>query len=126
MARILYIEDNADNRLLVRRVLMASDHDFEVHEAEDAIKGIEMARAMSPDLILMDISMPELDGLTATKRLKAMPELNGTPIVALTANAMEKDEMEARSAGCDGFIRKPIDIDKLPNDIMSYLRSYAK
>jgi CheY-like chemotaxis protein len=123
MPRILYIEDNSDNRMLVRRVLMASDIAFEVHEAESAIKGIEIARSLPPDLILMDISMPEMDGLTATQKLKALPEMTGVPIVALTANAMEKDENRARAAGCDGFIRKPIDIDKLPNDIMNYLRS---
>jgi two-component system cell cycle response regulator DivK len=82
-----------------------------------------MARTQSPDIILMDISMPDMDGLTATQQLKKMPEINGIPIVALTANAMEKDELMAREAGCDGFIRKPIDIDKLPNDILGYLRS---
>ncbi|MDX2137772.1 MAG: response regulator [Chloroflexota bacterium] len=123
MPRILYIEDNADNRLLVRRVLMASDYDFEILEAENARKGIEMATTQSPDLILMDISMPDMDGLTATRHLKGLTAMNGVPIVALTANAMEKDEVSARAAGCDGFIRKPVDIDKLPNDIMSYIRS---
>lgn len=123
MTRVLYIEDNSDNRLLVRRVLMASDFDFEILEAENALRGIEMARTQSPDIILMDISMPDMDGLTATQQLKKMPEINGIPIVALTANAMEKDELMAREAGCDGFIRKPIDIDKLPNDILGYLRS---
>jgi len=123
MPRILYIEDNADNRLLVRRVLMASDYDFEILEAENARKGIEMATTQSPDLILMDISMPDMDGLAATRHLKGLTAMNGVPIVALTANAMEKDEISARAAGCDGFIRKPVDIDKLPNDIMSYIRS---
>lgn len=123
MPRILYIEDNADNRLLVKRVLMASDIEFEILEAENAHKGIEMAQTGEPDLILMDISMPEMDGLEATRRLKGLPQMIGVPIVALTANAMEKDEVSARDAGCDGFIRKPIDIDKLPNDIMTYLRS---
>ncbi|MCC6616355.1 MAG: response regulator [Anaerolineae bacterium] len=123
MRRVLYIEDNPDNRMLVRRVLMASDFDFEVLEAENAIVGIELAVAKTPDLILMDISMPEMDGLSATRKIKTMPELSGVPIVALTANAMEKDETQAVAAGCDGFIRKPIDIDRLPNDIMSYIRS---
>jgi len=123
MRRVLYIEDNPDNRMLVRRVLMASDYDFEVLEAENAIVGIEMAVSKTPDLILMDISMPEMDGLSATRKIKTMPELSGVPVVALTANAMEKDETQAVEAGCDGFIRKPIDIDRLPNDIMSYIRS---
>lgn len=122
MTRVLYIEDNSDNRLLVRRVLMASDYEFEILEADNAMTGIEMARSRQPDIILMDISMPDMDGLTATRNLKNMPETNGVPIVALTANAMEKDEMQARDAGCDGFIRKPIDIDKLPSDIMGYVR----
>jgi two-component system cell cycle response regulator DivK len=122
MTRVLYIEDNSDNRLLVRRVLMASDYEFEVLEADNARTGIEMARSKQPDIILMDISMPDMDGLTATRNLKTMPEMDGVPIVALTANAMEKDEMQARDAGCDGFIRKPIDIDKLPSDIMGYVR----
>ncbi len=126
MARVLYIEDNADNRLLVKRVLLASDYEFEVLEAENAAKGIELARSVLPDLILMDISMPDMDGLTATRHLKAMPEMASIPIVALTANAMEKDEVQARTAGCDGFIRKPIDIDKLPNDLMGYIRSFAR
>lgn len=122
MTRVLYIEDNSDNRLLVRRVLQASDFEFEILEADNARTGIELARARQPDIILMDISMPDMDGLTATRNLKSMPEMDGVPIVALTANAMEKDEMMARDAGCDGFIRKPIDIDKLPNDIMGYVR----
>jgi two-component system, cell cycle response regulator DivK len=104
-------------------VLMASDIEFEILEAENAFKGIEMAQTGDPDLILMDISMPEMDGLEATRRLKGLPQMDGVPIVALTANAMEKDETSARNAGCDGFIRKPIDIDKLPTDIMTYLRS---
>jgi two-component system cell cycle response regulator DivK len=123
MPRILYIEDNADNRLLVRRVLMAADIEFEILEAENARTGIELAQSAAPDLILMDISMPEMDGLAATRHLKGLPALATVPIVALTANAMEKDEVSARNAGCDGFIRKPIDIDKLPNDIMNFLRS---
>ena len=126
MARVLYIEDNSDNRLLVKRVLLASDYEFEILEAENATKGIELACSAQPDLILMDISMPDMDGLTATRRLKAMPEMTGIPIIALTANAMEKVEVQARNAGCDGFIRKPIDIDKLPNDLMGYIRSFAR
>lgn len=122
MPRVLYIEDNADNRMLVRRVLMASDFDFVVQEADNALKGIEMAVAERPDIILMDLSMPEMDGLTATQRIRAMPELHDVPIVALTANAMDKDRDRSLSAGCDGYIRKPIDVDRLPDDIMNYIR----
>lgn len=122
MPRILYIEDNADNRLLVRRILMASDYDFVVLEAENAREGLQIALTQAPDLILMDVSMPEMDGLTATQLIRDIPELNDLPIVALTANAMEGDKERALAAGCDGYIGKPIDVDKLPDDILYYLR----
>lgn len=121
MPRVLYIEDNFDNRLLVRRVLMASD--FEVEEADNAPLGIQMARTNPPDIILMDVNMPGMDGLTATAKIRAIPELNHVPVVALTANAMEGDKEKTLSAGCDGYIRKPIDVDKLPDEIIYYIRS---
>ena len=123
MPRILYIEDNRDNRMLVRRILMASDYDFEVEEAESARLGIEMAQQNPPDLILMDMSMPEMDGLTATRTIRDMDDLRNIVIVALTANAMEGDRERTLEAGCDGYIRKPIDVDKLPDEIIHYLRS---
>jgi two-component system cell cycle response regulator DivK len=123
MPRVLYIEDNPDNRMLVRRVLMASDYDIVVQEAESARRGIELAQAQPPDLILMDLSMPEMDGLTATQFIRTIPELSKIPIVALTANAMDKDRDRSLSAGCDGYIRKPIDVDKLPDEVMYYIRS---
>ena len=123
MPRILYIEDNRDNRMLVRRILMASDYDFQVEEADNAVKGIEMATVNPPDLILMDMSMPEMDGLTATRKIRTIDNLQDTLIIALTANAMEGDKERSLEAGCDGYIRKPIDVDKLPDEILSYLRS---
>jgi two-component system cell cycle response regulator DivK len=123
MARILYIEDNRDNRILVRRILQASDYEFEVEEADNAITGIEMALRNPPDLILMDISMPQMDGLTATGHIRTLPELQDTLIVALTANAMQGDRERTLEAGCDGYIRKPIDVDRLPDEIQYYLRS---
>jgi|SRR5664279_484036 two-component system cell cycle response regulator DivK len=123
MPRVLYIEDNSDNRMLVRRILMASDYDFVVQEAESAHKGIELALAQPPDLILMDLSMPEMDGLTATKFIRNMPELSMIPIVALTANAMETDRDRSLEAGCDGYIKKPIDVDKFPDEVIKILRS---
>lgn len=123
MPRILYIEDNRDNRMLVRRILMASDYDFEVDEADSARLGIEMAQQNKPDLILMDMSMPEMDGLTATRQIRGMDDLRNIVIVALTANAMEGDRERTLEAGCDGYIRKPIDVDKLPDEIIHYLRS---
>lgn len=123
MPRILYIEDNADNRMLVRRVLMASSAAFEVVEAENAIKGIAMAQADPPDLILMDLSMPEMDGLTATQHIRMLPTLSHVPIVALTANAMQGDRDRTLNAGCDGYISKPIDIDRFPQEVLNYVRS---
>lgn len=123
MARILYIEDNFDNRLLVRRILMASDYDFVVEEAENAVKGIEMATSNPPDLILMDMSMPEMDGLTATAQIRNIPELNNVPIVALTANVMQGDKEKTLEAGCDGYIPKPIDVDRFPHEVNYYIRS---
>jgi two-component system cell cycle response regulator DivK len=123
MPRVLYIEDNSDNRMLVRRILMASDYPFDIQEAESAPKGIEIALAQPPDVILMDLSMPEMDGLTATKRIRAIPELSDIPIIALTANAMDIDRDRSFEAGCDGYIKKPIDVDKFPEDVLNFLRS---
>ena len=123
MPHVLYIEDNSDNRMLVRRILMASDYDFVVQEADSAHRGIEIALAQHPDLILMDLSMPEMDGLTATRHIRSMPELSDIPIVALTANAMESDRDRSLEAGCDGYIKKPIDVDKFPEEVITYIRS---
>ena len=123
MPTVLYIEDNRDNRMLVRRILMASDYDFQVMEADNARTGIEMATQSPPDIILMDMSMPEMDGLTATRRLRAIDHLRDIPIVALTANAMEGDREKSLEAGCSGYIRKPVDVDKLPDEVLHYIRS---
>lgn len=123
MAKVLYIDDNFDNRMLVMRVLMASDYDFEFEEADSATVGIELAASNPPDIILMDISMPDMDGLTATAIIRDMPELDHVPVVALTANAMRGDKERTLEAGCDGYIRKPVDVDKLPEEIMYYIGS---
>lgn len=120
MARILYIEDDFNNRVLVRRILMAFDYD--VDEADNAYDGIDQAAANPPDLILMDISMPDMDGLTATTKIRDMPELCHIPIVALTANVMEGDREKSLEAGCDGYIHKPIDVDAFPDQISQYLK----
>lgn len=119
-ARVLYIEDRPDNRLLVRRVLMAED--MEVLLATDALEGIDLARQHRPDLILMDISMPGMDGYTATHELRRYPELANVPIVALTANVMKGDREKSLEAGCDGYIPKPIDVDRFPMEVMQYIR----
>jgi two-component system, cell cycle response regulator DivK len=123
MPTVLYIEDNRDNRMLVRRILMASDYDFNVIEADNAITGIEIATQSPPDIILMDMSMPEMDGLTATRILRDIDHLRDIPIVALTANAMEGDREKSLEAGCTGYIRKPVDVDKLPDEVIHYIRS---
>lgn len=123
MPKVLYIEDNFDNRLLVRRILMASRHKFEIIEADNALTGIELAQQHLPDVILMDVSMPGLDGLTATQRLRAIESVRHIPIIALTANAMDGDKERTLAAGCDGYIAKPVDVDKLPDEVFSYIRS---
>jgi two-component system cell cycle response regulator DivK len=118
--RVLYIEDRFDNRLLVKRVLMAEG--MEVLEADNARDGIHLAKAHVPDLILMDISMPGLDGYEATTTLRQCPELARVPIVALTANVMKGDREKSLEAGCDGYIPKPIDIDRFPGEIRNYIK----
>jgi two-component system cell cycle response regulator DivK len=123
MARVLYIDDNHDNRMLVHRVLLASDYEFEFQEADNAHDGIDLAASNPPDIILMDISMPDMDGLTATAYIRDIPQLDHVPVVALTANAMEGDKERTLQAGCDGYIRKPVDVDRLPEEIMYYIGS---
>lgn len=119
-ATILYIEDNSDNRLLVRRVLLAEN--YAVVEAENAGKALAWLNSNRPDLILMDINMPDMDGYTLTARIRSMPGFDRVPIVALTANVMRGDREKSLEAGCDGYIQKPIDIDLLPAQILRYLR----
>lgn len=116
---ILYVEDNADNRLLVRRVLEAAG--YVVREAADGPRAEAEVQAQPPDLILMDINLPGIDGYTLTARLRAMPGLQAVRVVALTANVMKGDRERTLAAGCDGYIEKPIDVDALPKQIARYL-----
>jgi len=118
--RILYIEDNLENRLLMRRVLTAEG--YVVEEAFDGNLGLQQAAASPPDLILIDINLPELDGYEVTARLKQLPDLTGVPIIAVTANVMKGDREKTLAAGCDGYIQKPIDVDLLPSQIESFLK----
>ncbi|HEY75724.1 MAG TPA: response regulator [Thermoflexia bacterium] len=120
---ILYIEDNPENRLLVRRILEAEG--YAVVEAEDAPSGLEAAQTISPDLILLDINLPEMDGYEFTARLRQTPGLKDIPIVALTANVMKGDRERTLAAGCDGYIQKPIDVDELPRQIARFLRQQS-
>lgn len=120
MKRVLYIEDDTNNRLLVRRVLMIED--IEVIEAENARIGIQKALEFVPDLILMDVSMPDMDGLTATGEIRKLPTIAHIPIIALTANVMEGDRERSLNAGCDGYISKPIDVDSFADQVKNYMK----
>ena len=117
---ILYIEDNVDNRTLIRRILTAEG--YELKEAGNAAEALETLKILHPDLILMDINMPDVDGYTLTTRIRAMSGFESVPIVALTANVMRGDRERSLEAGCDGYIQKPIDIDLLPQQIERYRR----
>jgi two-component system cell cycle response regulator DivK len=118
--KVLYVEDNFDNRMLVRRVLTADGYTVvEATNANDAMKIIE---AEKPDLILMDINMPEVDGYTLTAKIKSTPGMSKIPIVAVTANVMRGDREKSLEAGCDGYIQKPIDIDVLTQQVERYIQ----
>ncbi|MBE2219977.1 MAG: response regulator [Anaerolineae bacterium] len=116
---ILYIEDNPDNRKLVSRVLNADG--FMVLEAANAPEGFIILQNQKPDIILMDIHLPGIDGHTMTEQLRQREQLNTVPIIALTANVTNDDEQKSRYAGCNGFIQKPINVDELPNQVRAYL-----
>lgn len=118
--RVLYIEDNAENRLLVRRVLEAEG--CSVLEAADGSSGLEVAAQTRPDLILLDINLPEIDGYDLARRFRDTPGLRQVPILAITANVMKGDRERTLAAGCDGYIQKPIDVDRLPEQIRATLR----
>ena len=117
---ILYVEDNPENRILIMRILMAEG--WEVIFAENATEAMENARNGEPDLILMDINLPDVDGYTLTSQLRELPHLETVPILALTANVMKGDRERSLEAGCDGYIQKPVDVDGLPRQIEEYLQ----
>ena len=117
--QILYIEDEPGNRMLVRRILEAEG--FSVAEAMDGLSGLEIATQIEPDLILLDINLPEIDGYDLAKRFREIPNLKGIPILAITANVMHGDRERTLEAGCDGYIQKPIDVDQLPEQIKAAL-----
>lgn len=102
---ILIVEDHEDNRRILRDLLTAKG--FKTVEAMTGLEGVEMAKKFFPDLILMDIQLPGLDGYEATRRIKKIPELQGVPIIAVTSYALSGDEIKAREAGCDGYVSKP-------------------
>lgn len=124
MHRILCIEDNPQNMRLVRKILM--HHGYEVLEAVDGTSGVALANSEVPDLILMDINLPDIDGLDATHQIKNNPDLAHIPIVALTANAMYGDEERILAAGCDGYISKPVSKNALVEKVAETLAEHAR
>jgi len=119
-ATVLYIEDNLENRILVRRILLAEG--YEILEADSAAAGLELAQNRKPQLVLVDINMPHLDGLSLASIMKADPALQSIPVVALTANVMKGDRERTLAAGCDGYIQKPIDVDFFPRQIARFMQ----
>jgi len=118
--KILIVEDNQDSRELVVKIL--KNRGYQLIEAVDGEDALEKAITESPDLILMDISIPKIDGYEVTRMLKSRKEFKYTPIVALTAHAMKGDREKAMESGCAGYITKPINIHELPELIKSYLK----
>ena len=119
MAKILLVEDNEMNRDMLSRRLKKKG--FEVEIAVDGQEGVDKAKSISPDLILMDLSLPVLDGWGATKAIKTNPETSSIPIIALTAHAMAGDREKAMEAGADEYDTKPIDLKRLISKINSFI-----
>jgi len=119
-ARILIVDDNSVNLKLASEVLEAEG--YAIVTAVDAELAQEILKHTKPDLILMDIALPGMDGLTLTRKLKDDKRLKHIPVIALTAFAMKGDEQKASEAGCDGYITKPIDTRKLPQLVAELLR----
>lgn len=120
-APILIVDDNASNTKLLAFLLTSKG--YVVRTAASATEALAVLEEFLPKLILMDIQLPGVDGLTLTRQLKADPHTRAIPIIAATAYAMKGDEQRALDAGCDGYITKPIDTRRLPQDIEKYLAS---
>ena len=123
MAKILLVEDNEMNRDMLSRRLERKGHTVTL--ALDGAEGLTKARSDNPDLILMDMSLPVIDGWEATRRLKADEATRRIPVIALTAHAMASDEAKAREAGCDDFDTKPIELPRLLDKIQALLQPKA-
>jgi two-component system cell cycle response regulator DivK len=119
-ARILLVEDNDKNLKLVRHVLQFAG--FEVLEAQTGEEGVAVAKTTLPDLVLMDLQLPGIDGTEALRRLRAYPTTAELPVVAVTAFAMKDDGERIQRAGFDGYITKPLNIRSLPDQVRGYLR----
>lgn len=120
LGTILYVEDDPNNRTLIRRILGAEG--YTVYEAANASIAMETLKSLKPDLILMDINMPDVDGYTLTAQIRSIPEMRAVPIVALTANVMKGDMERSLQAGCDGYIQKPIDIDTIAAQVQRFMK----
>jgi two-component system, cell cycle response regulator DivK len=118
--RILVVEDQEDNRRILRDLLTSRGYDLV--EAEDGEKALTLAEDRRPDLILMDVQIPLLDGYEVTRRLKANPALRAIPIIVVTSYALSGDESKARAAGCNGYVSKPYSARQLLAKIQEYLR----
>jgi len=119
--KILIIEDNLLNLELVTDLLETNG--FIVSSAQTAEDGLRLARELLPDLVLMDFSLPGMDGLTATRQLKADPATHHLPVVGLTANAMKGDQESALEAGCDGYLTKPINTRTFIGNVLNFIES---
>lgn len=115
---ILYVEDNFENKLFVRRVIESMGH--EMLEAETGLDSLVIAAERIPDLILMDVNIPGMDGLETTAKMKQNPRLAHIPVIALTANAMKGDKERCLAAGCDGYMQKPVGVSDLRREITRY------
>jgi two-component system cell cycle response regulator DivK len=115
--KVLYVEDNDDNIFMLRNRLRRAG--YEVVVAMDGVQGVAAAAAEKPDVILMDLSLPQLDGWEATRRIKAAPETKHIPVIALTSHAMMGDREKALAAGCDDFDTKPVELPRLLKKIRS-------
>ncbi len=121
--KILLVEDNEMNRDMLSRRLVRNG--YEIVMAVDGQQAVTMATSENPDLILMDMSLPVIDGWEATRQVKANPQTQNIPVIALTAHAMSEDEAKARAAGCDDFDTKPVDIARLVGKIQTLLNGSA-
>lgn len=121
--KVLYVEDNDDNVFVIKSRLSRAG--FTVIIATDGAQGVAMAGSEQPDLILMDLSLPVLDGWEATRRIKAMPETNHIPIIAITAHAMTGDREKALAAGCDDFDTKPVELQRLLGKIRALVPGHS-
>jgi signal transduction histidine kinase/CheY-like chemotaxis protein len=118
-AKILHVEDNPENRMLVRAIMEAEG--YQIIDAEDGLTGIEAAIREEPALILLDVNLPAVDGYEVVSIIKSFPAFATTPVIAVTAYAMEGDRQRTLVAGCDGYIQKPIDVDAFPRQVAEFL-----